>query len=97
MREYEKSQGRATEYIFATINSDKLIHDRIDLHGMHVKEAQKIVQQRLIHTEEEVKKASFHPNMGNGVDHVFKIICGAGHHSQGRKGVLKYKINDMLA
>ena len=39
-------------------------------------------------TREDLVAERIKPNVGNGRDHIFKIICGAGKHSQG-KAVLK--------
>ena len=39
-------------------------------------------------TKEDLVAGKLNPNVGNGRDHIFKVICGAGKHSQG-KAVLK--------
>ncbi len=41
------------------------------------------------------KEAELKPNYDE-FNHVFKIICGAGHHSVGRRGVLKYRVQELL-
>ena len=73
-----------------------MINEKIDLHGMHCDEAIKIVKQRVYGTKDLIENGKYEPNMNNGIDHVFKIVCGAGHHSANRRGVLKYRINDLL-
>lgn len=46
-------------------------------------------------TREALVSSDLHPNSGNGKDHIFKIITGAGKHSV-KKAVLKPAIYTML-
>ena len=54
-----------------------------------------MTNQRLQTTNEDLRADRITPNVGNGRDHIFKIICGAGKHSQG-KAVLKPAIAQWL-
>lgn len=63
---------------------------------MHLKEALDVVRNRLNDTQEALTDGIVSPNIGNGKDHVFKIICGAGNHSVGKRGVLKHEIAKYL-
>ena len=35
-------------------------------------------------------------NVGNGKEHIFYVICGAGTHSENNKAVLKYAVQEWL-
>ena len=63
---------------------------------MNVREAVGIVDRRLRDTQEQLNLGKLLHNMGNGKDHVFKIVCGAGHHSKGHMGVLIKEIPKLL-
>ena len=58
------------------------------MHGQTKVFALKVTRDRLQMTREDLVAERLRPNVGNGRDHIFKIICGAGKHSQG-KAVLK--------
>ena len=42
-----------------------------------------------------LRNGSVQPNHGDGVHHVFKIICGAGTHGK-QGGVIKHKVKEAL-
>ena len=46
-------------------------------------------------TLDGLKSGNIHPNSGNGRDHIFKVITGAGKHSL-KGAVLKPAIHNML-
>ena len=67
----------------------------IDLHGLTKVEALKATKARLSLTVDGLNSGSINPNVGNGRDHIFKVIAGAGNHSL-RGAVLKPAIARML-
>jgi len=81
--------------VFGLLNPEGMIHEMIDLHGMHSDEALDTVQYRLTETMQALKRGEVKPNL-DANNHVFKIICGAGKHSVGRRGVLKVKVFNFL-
>jgi len=82
--------------MFNMLNTLETYNDYIDLHGQIVKESKEIVRLRLLDIEDGVKKGIIVPNYGDGKNHVFKIICGAGNHSVGGIGKLKVEIKRFL-
>lgn len=46
-------------------------------------------------TYEGLRAGTIHPNSGNGHDHIFKVIAGAGKHSVAG-AVLKPAVDRML-
>ena len=67
----------------------------IDLHGLTKVEAIRATKARLSMTLDGLKSGNINPNVGNGRDHIFKVIAGAGKHSL-RGAVLKPAIFKML-
>jgi hypothetical protein len=63
---------------------------------LNVKEAQRIIEIKLSEAESALNRGAIEPNTGNRKDHVFKIVCGAGKHSKGGRGILKEKIRRYL-
>jgi hypothetical protein len=48
-------------------------------------------------TQTSLNEGKTAPNIGNGKDHIYKIVSGAGKHSKGRtKGILKKRVNEYL-
>jgi hypothetical protein len=68
------------------------IHNFIDLIGYNQKEAIEITQRRIGLTQQALSIKEIKPNIGNDVDHVYKIIAHRGKHSKDGKGVLKVAI-----
>ena len=62
----------------------------VDLHGHTKIEAIYRVSQDVTRIENDLSN----PNVGNGKDHIFQIICGAGHHSADKRYAIK---NDIYA
>lgn len=52
---------------------------------MHVEKAKDLVQKQLNLIKEKLDNCEFFPNTKDQKNHVYKIICGAGNHSQGGK------------
>ncbi len=73
------------------------IHNFIDLIGYNQQEAITITQRRIGLTQQALTGKEIEPNIGNGVDHVYKIIAHRGVHSKGGKGVLKVAISNWLS
>ena len=67
----------------------------MDLHFQHVQNAKTIVRQKLENVQMDLDANLFEPNTGDGHNHIYKIICGAGKHSKnGAK--LKHEIPRQL-
>uniref|UniRef100_A0A7S3CVV6 Smr domain-containing protein n=1 Tax=Strombidium rassoulzadegani TaxID=1082188 RepID=A0A7S3CVV6_9SPIT len=94
--EKKKILSSAELQVFTHLNNEGNIFNYIDLHGQKSLSAWNIVKDRLLIVQQELDKGSVVPNVKDGRNHVFKIICGAGKHSQ-HGAVLKHKINDLLA
>ena len=91
----EQTKSRTSEQAFSTRNDEESVNSQIDLHGQTKIFALKVTRDRLQMTKEDLEAGRLAPNVGNGRDHIFKIICGAGKHSQG-KAVLKPAIAGWL-
>lgn len=76
----ELAQEHKEEAVFSTINTFDKINEQIDVHGMNRARALEIVKARIEITQTELNKG-LEPNVGNGKDHIFKIVCGRGSHS----------------
>jgi len=50
----------------------------------------------LIVVRNAVSQGLVEPNTGNGTDHIYNIAAHKGNHSSGKRGVLKFKIKQML-
>ena len=72
------------------------IHQFIDLIGYSQREAVNLTDTRIQMTQQALRDGSCKPNIGNGLDHVYKVIAHAGKHSQGGRGVLKHAIQQYL-
>ena len=93
--ELVKIKERTSEQAFGSRNDEESVNNQIDLHGQTKVFALKVVNQRICQTSDDLIAGLINPNVGNGRDHIFKIICGAGKHSQG-KAVLKPAVHDWL-
>lgn len=67
----------------------------IDLHGLTKVEAIRVTKARLSMTIDGLNSGGINPNSGNGKDHIFKVITGAGKHSM-KGAVLKPAVHNML-
>ena len=67
----------------------------IDLHGLTKEEAIKIVRHRLDDISKDLKRRNIPASNGDDRNHVVKIVCGRGIHSNG-KAILKYSIPEFL-
>jgi hypothetical protein len=81
--------------IFSACNNFDNVHLFIDLHGQSKKSASEIVSRRLIDVDQMLQEGRFTPNIDEN-NHVFKIICGAGHHSERGRAQLKHLIPVIL-
>jgi DNA-nicking Smr family endonuclease len=79
------------------LKNDKLdlIDTYLDLHGLQKVEALNIVKVRLLQISQDLKCGKIIPLIGDGRNHIVKIVCGKGIHSKG-KAVLKYAIPKFL-
>ena len=95
MEEEYKVQSSCREEKFALRHTHESIHNFIDLIGYTGKEAVEITERRMRETQRCLDSGEIKPNLGNGIDHVYKIIAHAGKHSK-KGGVLKYKIQGLV-
>ena len=91
----QQLRSKTSEYVFSTRNNESSVSVMIDLHGLTKVEAIRVTKSRLQITLDGLKSGSINPNTGNGKDHIFKVITGAGKHSS-RGAVLKPAIYTML-
>lgn len=61
-----------------------------------MKEACTIVEDKLVDIQQLLNSKQLTPNFGDNVNHVFKVICGRGKHSQGGQGKIKVQIKRLL-
>ncbi len=82
--------------IFSIRNNDlELRNIFIDLHGLTKDEAIKIVRHILEDISKDLRRGSIPASIGDDRNHVVKIVCGRGNHSNG-KPILKYSIPEFL-
>lgn len=82
--------------IFAIKNDKVELRDQyIDLHGLSKVEALNIVRMRLSEVRENLSMGHIAASTGDNINHVVKIVCGRGSHSNGR-AVLKFAIPSYL-
>ena len=67
----------------------------IDLHGQTKEKALDVTLEYLTNTKSRLDTNELEPNVGNGKDHIYKVITGAGKHSA-KGAVLKPAIDEML-
>ena len=65
------------------------------MHGLIKSEAINIVKKRLEEIEEDLRDGTLTANIGDDRNHVVKIVCGRGIHSNGG-AVLKFAIPEYL-
>ena len=95
-KKYEQAEHLAQMEIFQLKNDNFDRRDEvIDLHGLHVGEALNILSIRLNQIKVDLDKGEIIPNMQDEINHVLKIVCGRGSHSNGRP-VLKYRVPQFL-
>lgn len=80
-RKLKQAMSKRSEYVFNSRNTETSVDWMIDLHGLTKVEALRVVHARLTMTRDGLRSDSLNPNAGNGRDHIFKIIAGAGNHS----------------
>lgn len=69
--------------IFQLLNPDEQLNKHeIDLHWQTKDAARQIVKRKVEELTDEMAKGALVSNLGDGRNHVFKIICGAGTHSK---------------
>ncbi len=90
-----KIRSNGLEQKMAHRHSEETIHNFIDLIGYTKREALDITIRRLAITQESLDNGEIRPNLGNGRDHIFKIIAHKGKHSK-KGGVLKFAIKEYL-
>jgi hypothetical protein len=95
MEKEHKVKSSCREQKFAMRHDIETIHNCIDLIGYSGREAVDITERRVKETQRALDQGEIKPNIGNGIDHVFKIIAHAGKHSK-QGAVLKYKIQSLI-
>ena len=65
------------------------------MHGLTKSEAFDIVRKRLEEIKKDLRDGTLAANNGDNRNHVVKVVCGRGMHSNGR-AVLKYAIPEFL-
>eukprot|EP00347_Sterkiella_histriomuscorum_P010002 403339060 len=94
-KEYEKQYFLTQLKIFTLINSDFDLKDqRMDLHGLQLKEALMIVRQRLQQIQKDLSTGAVQCNVDQN-NHILQVVCGRGSHSHG-KAVLKFEIPQLI-
>ena len=91
----QRINRKTTEFVFNSCNSEQLIDQEIDLHGLTKNEALNIISQRFRIVQDSLDSGNLSPNTSNK-DHIYKIIAGAGNHSAFGKAILKPAIQNML-
>ena len=90
-----QTRSRTTEYVFSTRNNENTVSWMIDLHGQTKEKALSVTLEYLTNTKSRLDTNELEPNVGNGKDHIYKVITGAGNHSK-KGAVLKPAIDEML-
>lgn len=88
-------RSKTSEYVFNSRNTETSVSWMIDLHGLTKVEALRVTKARLQMTRDGLASGAINPNSGNGKDHIFKVIAGAGKHSM-HGAVLKPAVDRML-
>ena len=70
---------------------------RVDLHGYYKRDALAKIEQDIGRIKQGLQAKMLQPNVGNGRDHVYYVICGAGTHSKDHKAVLKFAVQEWLS
>ena len=94
-RRLQMARSKTSEYVFNSRNNEKSVTWMIDLHGLTKVEALRVTKARLEMTQDSLRNGAIAGNVGNGNDHIFKVITGAGKHST-RGAVLKPAVNRWL-
>ena len=92
----EQIRSKTSEYVFNSRNTEDSVSWMIDLHGLTKVEALRVTRARLNMTLDGLKSGNINPNAGDGRNHIFKIVAGAGNHSGVRGAVLKPAVEKML-
>ena len=61
---------------------ENALRHAIDLHGQYKKQAVEIVRSKIDEVTELLQEDVLEPNSGDGLNHIFKIICGPGNNSK---------------
>ena len=95
-RKIEQVRSKTSEYVFNSRNTENSVSWMVDLHGLTKVEALRVTRARLQMTQDGLSSGNINPNAGDGRNHIFKIIAGAGNHSGVRGAVLKPAVERML-
>ena len=71
--------------------SDLTLYKR-DFHGFYRRDALAQLESDIDRIKSCIAAGFLRPNCGNGKDHIFYVICGAGKHAKDQKAVLKYAV-----
>lgn len=72
------------------------IHNFIDLIGYNKREAVEITERRIRITQQALTDQEIAPNLGDNINHIYKIIAHKGKHSKEGGGILKHQIRALL-
>jgi len=89
------------EQIFSQVVEEKTPPQSIDLHVVRVKEALQRTADRFAQIQDDLDNSHLGdritPNVGDGKNHLFKVICGQGTHSAVEEGPrMKYAMKQWL-
>ena len=84
------------EQIYAAATEEKEKSNSIDLHVIRVKEALELTQARFDEIKADLEAGTLQHNVGNGQDHLFKVICGQGTHSDENGPKMKGAMSEWL-
>ena len=101
-RDPEDSQANKfymAEQVFSQSVEEKHPSNSIDLHVIRVKEALQLTANRFKQIEEDLANPDWNGvkhNCGDGTNHLFKVICGQGTHSDENGPKMKYAMKQWL-
>lgn len=82
--------------IFSQINCDFELKDElIDLHGMLIKESLIIVKERIKQIQQDINNGLIKCNK-DPFNHILKIVCGRGSHSEKGAKLLKNEVPELI-
>lgn len=102
-RDPEDSQANKfymAEQVYGQAVEEKTPPQSIDLHVIRVKEALQLTADRFVQINEDLENTKqggrITHNVGDGKNHLFKVICGQGTHSDEDGPKMKYAMKQWL-
>merc|ERR1711971_569913 len=83
------------EQIYKQAIEEKFPTNSIDLHVIRVKEALQMTEDRFDEIKRDLGSGKLH-NVGDGKNHLFKVICGQGTHSDENGPKMKGAMSEWL-